>query len=156
MTSFEFAMLFICTMFFGGTIGAYFTTAEYRIRHNKPLATAYCYCPTCNHKLSITHQIPILSWICLKGKCYYCKATIPTRYPIIEGGFLAYYGSTFLLLYRIPLLMICIWFGLIALLLCIRCQGNYRSMIKGLLIFLGYHLLYGSVLLIIFAALKPT
>ncbi|MFR4784010.1 MAG: hypothetical protein ACLUAR_14970 [Pilosibacter sp.] len=39
MTTYYFSVLLICTLVFGSIIGAYFTTAEYRIRFDKPLIT---------------------------------------------------------------------------------------------------------------------
>jgi leader peptidase (prepilin peptidase)/N-methyltransferase len=41
-------------------------------------------CPSCNHKLRIRENIPVLSWLFLKGKCSQCKNPISKRYPIIE------------------------------------------------------------------------
>ena len=42
------------------------------------------FCPNCNHKLSFLDMIPILSYICLKGKCRYCKQKIRPRYLLLE------------------------------------------------------------------------
>ena len=61
MTTYYFSVLLICTLVFGSIIGAYFTTAEYRIRFDKPLITKDCYCPECGHVLSGLHQIPVIS-----------------------------------------------------------------------------------------------
>lgn len=41
-------------------------------------------CPKCSHKLYWWHNIPIISFLILKGKCYFCNKTISIRYPIIE------------------------------------------------------------------------
>ncbi len=60
MTLFSELLLFLCTLLFGGIVGAYFTTADYRIRNNLPLITSQCYCPACGHILALTHQIPTL------------------------------------------------------------------------------------------------
>ena len=42
------------------------------------------FCPSCLKQLSWWHNIPVLSWIILRGKCWYCKHPIPVRYPLIE------------------------------------------------------------------------
>ncbi|MGI9319552.1 MAG: prepilin peptidase, partial [bacterium] len=42
------------------------------------------HCPQCQHPLRAWHNIPILSYIFLKGKCAWCKSRIPWRYPLIE------------------------------------------------------------------------
>lgn len=41
-------------------------------------------CPKCNHKIRAWENIPILSWLFLKGKCSQCKTAISIRYPSIE------------------------------------------------------------------------
>lgn len=41
-------------------------------------------CPHCGHTLSVLDLIPLLSWLCLRGKCRYCRHKIGSRYPAIE------------------------------------------------------------------------
>jgi leader peptidase (prepilin peptidase)/N-methyltransferase len=41
-------------------------------------------CPHCGHKIKPWENIPIVSYLCLRGKCSNCKANISVRYPIIE------------------------------------------------------------------------
>ena len=41
-------------------------------------------CNSCGHVLAWYDLIPVLSWIFLKGKCRYCKNSIPARYPLSE------------------------------------------------------------------------
>ena len=47
---------------------------------SKPAST----CPKCSHKIKVIENIPLLSWLFLKGKCSNCKNPISVRYPIIE------------------------------------------------------------------------
>ncbi|MEW6989282.1 A24 family peptidase [Colwelliaceae bacterium 6441] len=42
-------------------------------------------CPHCGHKIRYYENIPIISWLFLRGKCSQCKANISLRYPIIEA-----------------------------------------------------------------------
>ncbi len=146
MTSFQFAVLFFCTLCFGSIIGAYFTTAEYRIQNGLPLITRECYCPSCSHVLTAVHQIPLVGFFLLRGRCHYCHAPIPVRYPLIEGGFLAGYGLSFLLLFRHPVLLSALWLSALWLLLIFRCRRRHHGLFKGLLIFSAYHLVYGLLL----------
>ena len=53
------------------------------------------FCPICLAKLSWWHNIPVLSWLFLGGKCGFCKSGIPVRYPLIE----LFTGLTALLCY---------------------------------------------------------
>lgn len=42
------------------------------------------HCPQCGQALKVWHNIPLLSFLLLKGRCGHCKKSIPMRYPIIE------------------------------------------------------------------------
>lgn len=48
------------------------------------LATPRSRCQTCQTQLSALDNIPLLSWLALRGKCRYCQAPISSRYPAIE------------------------------------------------------------------------
>ncbi|MES2936413.1 MAG: A24 family peptidase [Pseudomonadota bacterium] len=50
-------------------------------------------CPSCGHAIRWYENIPVLSWLALRGKCSACKARIGMRYPLVElatGGVFAY------------------------------------------------------------------
>ncbi|HTJ96223.1 MAG TPA: A24 family peptidase [Rhodocyclaceae bacterium] len=49
------------------------------------LAVPRSACPHCAHQITALENIPLVSWIVLRGKCSSCKAPISPRYPIIEG-----------------------------------------------------------------------
>ena len=42
-------------------------------------------CPHCGHQITALENIPIVSWLFLRGKCSACKAPISPRYPIVEA-----------------------------------------------------------------------
>ena len=46
----------------------------------KPAST----CPSCGHKIRFYENIPVISWLILRGKCSACRTPISIRYPIIE------------------------------------------------------------------------
>lgn len=48
---------------------------------NKPAS----HCPKCNHKIRPWENIPIVSWLLLKGRCSNCNNPISIRYPIVES-----------------------------------------------------------------------
>ena len=43
-------------------------------------------CPHCGHQLRVAENIPVASWLTLRGRCSSCKAPIGVRYPLVEGG----------------------------------------------------------------------
>ena len=59
------------------------------------LAVPRSRCPQCGHMISALENIPLLSWLVLRGKCKACKAPISVRYPVVEvlTGMLFAYGA---------------------------------------------------------------
>ena len=55
------------------------------------LAAPRSACPACGHRITLLENIPVVSWLALRGKCSACAASISVRYPIVEllGGALA-------------------------------------------------------------------
>jgi leader peptidase (prepilin peptidase)/N-methyltransferase len=42
------------------------------------------HCPQCKHKLGLLENIPLLSWLALRGRCKHCGAAISVQYPLVE------------------------------------------------------------------------
>jgi leader peptidase (prepilin peptidase)/N-methyltransferase len=64
-------------------------TPEARPRYN--LVVPRSACPSCGHRITAAENVPVLSWLLLRGKCSQCGTAISTRYPVVEllGGILA-------------------------------------------------------------------
>ena len=58
------------------------------------LAVPRSRCPACGHPITAVENIPVLSWLALKGKCSACRAPISARYPFVEfvGALIAVYA----------------------------------------------------------------
>ena len=69
-------------------LGAYATTDYLRLtsygNYNPKINSSDCHCPSCNHKLKLTDQIPLFSFLISRGKCAYCRAPIPAHEFILE------------------------------------------------------------------------
>jgi leader peptidase (prepilin peptidase)/N-methyltransferase len=50
-------------------------------------------CPSCGHQLRAHENVPLLSWLMLKGRCSACGTRISLRYPLIEGGTALLFGG---------------------------------------------------------------
>jgi leader peptidase (prepilin peptidase)/N-methyltransferase len=52
-------------------------------------------CPGCGHRISSLENVPVVSWLALRGKCSACSKPIAARYPIVEllGGLIAAYAA---------------------------------------------------------------
>jgi leader peptidase (prepilin peptidase)/N-methyltransferase len=61
--------------------------AKLRGAHAKPynLVTPNSTCPHCGHAIRAYENIPVVSWLFLRGRCAGCKARISVRYPIVEA-----------------------------------------------------------------------
>jgi leader peptidase (prepilin peptidase) / N-methyltransferase len=67
-----------------GSVGAAVATAAQTEPAKFNLITPNSTCPHCGHKIRAWENIPLVSWLMLRGKCSSCKAPISARYPLIE------------------------------------------------------------------------
>lgn len=81
------------------------------------LSTPSSSCPSCQHKIRFYENIPVISWLVLRGKCSKCRSKISLRYPLVELTtailsvvIAAHFGVTFTTLF----LLILTW-GLVCL-----------------------------------------
>ncbi len=78
-------ILFGCSsIFFGLIFGSFLNVVIYRLPKNKSVVKPRSFCPKCNKKISWNENIPIYSWIKLKGKCSNCDKKISIKYPLTE------------------------------------------------------------------------
>jgi leader peptidase (prepilin peptidase) / N-methyltransferase len=77
---------FLAYLFFfilGACIGSFLNVVIYRVPNEKSLFTPSA-CPNCKTSIKFYHNIPIVGWLMLGGKCSNCKELISMRYPAIE------------------------------------------------------------------------
>ena len=74
----------ILIFIFGLCIGSFMNVCIYRIPISKSIATPRSMCPGCNSLISAYDNIPVISYILLKGKCRNCGIPISLRYPLVE------------------------------------------------------------------------
>ncbi len=68
----------------GLVIGSFLNVVIYRVPLHKSIVSPRSSCPTCSAPILERDNIPVLSWLILKGKCRSCNASISARYPIVE------------------------------------------------------------------------
>lgn len=61
-----------------------FTETEFNEKQPPGLVLSRSHCPKCKNQLSAWHNVPVISYLLLKGRCYFCKEKISIRYPFIE------------------------------------------------------------------------
>jgi leader peptidase (prepilin peptidase)/N-methyltransferase len=69
---------------FGLLIGSFLNVVAYRVPAQISLMRE-SRCPHCDTSIKPWHNVPVLGWIALRGKCANCKAPISARYPIVEA-----------------------------------------------------------------------
>ena len=68
----------------GAVIGSFLNVLIVRTPRNESVSFPASHCMSCNTPLRAWHNIPILSWLFLRGKCAFCGAKISVQYPIVE------------------------------------------------------------------------
>jgi leader peptidase (prepilin peptidase)/N-methyltransferase len=74
----------IYSLIFGCMIGSFLNVVILRLPAGKNLVSERSACPKCGAQLKWYHNIPLLSFIALRGKCGFCGAKIAWRYPLVE------------------------------------------------------------------------
>ena len=68
----------------GLVIGSFSNVCIYRIPRNESVIFPASHCPVCNQSIKWYDNIPLLSYLILKGKCRYCQIKISAQYPLVE------------------------------------------------------------------------
>ena len=77
-----FVMLYIFV--FGAVVGSFLNVVIYRLPREKSLVRPRSACPACGALIRWFDNIPVLSWLALRGRCRSCSAPISVRYPLVE------------------------------------------------------------------------
>lgn len=68
----------------GLCFGSFLNVCIYRLPLGKSVVAPRSACPSCGDLIPIYYNVPVLSWIMLRGKCRSCKAPISPRYMVVE------------------------------------------------------------------------
>lgn len=68
----------------GAILGSFFNVCIYRLPIDESIIIPSSHCPNCKTRIKIWENIPIISYIILKGKCRYCHVQIPLTYLTVE------------------------------------------------------------------------
>ena len=77
-------MILVFTLL-GLFVGSFLNVCIDRLPQGQSIIKPRSHCAACNRKLSNFDNIPIFSYLWLRGRCRYCRAPIPIRLPIVEG-----------------------------------------------------------------------
>lgn len=71
---------------FGALIGSFLNVVVWRTPRGESLVHPGSHCPHCDHEIRWFDNIPVISWLVLRGKCRDCGGPISSRYPLVELG----------------------------------------------------------------------
>jgi leader peptidase (prepilin peptidase) / N-methyltransferase len=80
------AFLLCVTGLLGLAVGSFLNVVIYRVPRDESLVHPGSHCPHCGAAVRNRHNVPVLGWLMLRGKCADCAAPISIRYPLVEAG----------------------------------------------------------------------
>lgn len=84
----------------GSVIGSFLNVVIYRVPAGVSIIAPPSACARCGHHIRPRDNVPVLSWLLLRGRCRDCAAPISVRYPLVEAGTAALFVAVAL---RFPL-----------------------------------------------------
>jgi leader peptidase (prepilin peptidase)/N-methyltransferase len=85
--------------FVGGAVaGSFVTVVAHRVPRGEGIVMGRSRCPGCGAQIAAYDNVPIVSWLVLRGRCRSCGAAISVRYPLAEAALGALYAGTVLAL----------------------------------------------------------
>jgi leader peptidase (prepilin peptidase)/N-methyltransferase len=77
-----FATLFVGLI--GAAIGSFLNVCIHRLPRGESIVHPPSRCPRCRHQIAWYENIPVVSWLALRGRCRGCRLPIPVMYPLVE------------------------------------------------------------------------
>lgn len=78
------ALTVVLSALFGLVIGSFLNVVIYRVPRGLSIVSPPSHCPACGSELAPYDNIPLVSWVVLRGRCRTCSSPISPRYPLVE------------------------------------------------------------------------
>jgi len=78
-------MSYLIVALFGLAFGSFLNVCIYRLTRGESVVTPGSHCPACGHSIRWHDNLPLLSYLLLRGRCRDCQARISPRYPLVEA-----------------------------------------------------------------------
>jgi leader peptidase (prepilin peptidase) / N-methyltransferase len=89
--------------FLGGAVtGSFLSVVAHRVPRGESIVGPRSRCASCGAQIAAYDNIPIVSWLLLRGRCRHCGERIPVRYPLIEIGTGVLFALTAVVLHDEP------------------------------------------------------
>ena len=69
----------------GAVFGSFLNVVAYRLPRGESLSHPRSRCPQCHTQIKAYDNVPVLSWLALRGRCRTCRTPISARYPLVEA-----------------------------------------------------------------------
>jgi leader peptidase (prepilin peptidase)/N-methyltransferase len=79
-------LLFAFAGLLGLAVGSFLNVVIHRVPRGESLVTPGSHCTGCGAAIRARHNVPVLGWLLLRGRCADCRAPISARYPLVEAG----------------------------------------------------------------------
>jgi leader peptidase (prepilin peptidase) / N-methyltransferase len=78
--------LCVLTAVLGLAVGSFLNVVVWRVPRGESVIPPPSHCPVCEHPVRPRDNVPVLSWLLLRGRCRDCSNPISLRYPLVELG----------------------------------------------------------------------
>jgi leader peptidase (prepilin peptidase) / N-methyltransferase len=120
-------MGYVVSIVFGALIGSFLNVCILRLPKEESIVWPGSHCPHCKHSIKFYDNIPLVSYILLKGRCRHCHSPISFQYPLVEG--ITALGSLILFMKFGPSLSYLFYFLFVAALIVITVIDLYHQII---------------------------
>ena len=120
-------MLYLISIIFGALVGSFLNVCICRLPEEESIIWPGSHCPHCKNPIKFYDNIPLVSYILLRGKCRHCKNTISFQYFLIEG--ITALSSLFLFMKFGPSLSYFFYFAFVAALTVMTVIDLYHQII---------------------------
>ncbi len=74
----------LVVLLLGACVGSFLNVVVYRLPRGESLVRPRSRCPGCGALIAARDNVPVLSWLVLRGRCRRCRMAISPRYPLVE------------------------------------------------------------------------
>src|SRR5271167_891102 len=78
----------------GLAVGSFLNVVIYRVPRGESVVSPRSSCPSCGTPIGELDNIPVVSWLLLRGRCRHCQSPISPRYPLVELSCAALFAGT--------------------------------------------------------------
>jgi leader peptidase (prepilin peptidase)/N-methyltransferase len=85
-------LIVLCAVF-GLLVGSFLNVVVARVPAGESVVHPRSRCPRCGHRIRVADNVPVVSWLLLRGRCRDCGEPISVRYPLVEAATGAVFGG---------------------------------------------------------------